>query len=472
MLKVIGLLVGIGAVLWAGMHYGILAETWSTFVGQLVGFALIAWLFIKYALPLLRGMVAKQQEAIRVALAESEAAAAKLANSDATSAKAVADAKVEGARMVEGAQADSVRIAEQLGEQAVADADRIKAQGVSQIESLRAQQIRALRSQLGADAVARAEEIVRAYVADPAALAGTVDRYLDELDAMAPAPATLGAADPLELRATSRAALAAVTAKFEAVSNTVGTDELRGLADELAAIAKLLRAEATLTKVLVSPADDAAAKTALVSRLFGSQLGPKPLELLQTAAAHRWSSDKDLAPAFAYLAQLALLVRAERLEAGERVENELFRFGRILDGSPELSQLLSDHGRALDGRIALLNDLLTRGGSVHEVTRELLEQIVDLLHGGRIDLEVNALAEVAVTRRGELVAEVKSAAPLTDAQSTRLGTILARIYGHPIALKSDVAPEVLGGLHITVADEVIDGAIASRLAAARLGLPD
>ena len=31
-----GLLVGIGAVLWAGMHYGILAETWSTFVGQLV----------------------------------------------------------------------------------------------------------------------------------------------------------------------------------------------------------------------------------------------------------------------------------------------------------------------------------------------------------------------------------------------------------------------------------------------------
>lgn len=71
-----------------------------------------------------------------------------------------------------------------------------------------------------------------------------------------------------------------------------------------------------------------------MSRLFGSQLGPKPLELLQTAAAHRWSSDKDLAPAFAYLAQLALLVRAERLEAGERVENELFRFGRILDGSP------------------------------------------------------------------------------------------------------------------------------------------
>ena len=47
MLKVIGLLVGIGAVLWAGMHYGILAETWSTFVGQLVGFALIAWLLLK-----------------------------------------------------------------------------------------------------------------------------------------------------------------------------------------------------------------------------------------------------------------------------------------------------------------------------------------------------------------------------------------------------------------------------------------
>ena len=72
----------------------------------------------------------------------------------------------------------------------------------------------------------------------------------------------------------------------------------------------------------------------------------------------------------------------------------------------------------------------------------------------------------------DLVAEVTAAAPLTDAQRTRLGTILARIYCHPIALKYDVDPEILGGLHITVADEVIDGAIASRLAGARLGLPD
>lgn len=444
----------------------------STFIGQLIGFSILAYLAVKYLFPLIGGLMTKQQEAIGAALEESRTAAAKLANADQTFAKALADAETDGARVKSDAQTDSIRIAEQLGEQAVLDADRIKSQGVSQIESLRAQEIRALRGSLGVDAVRRAEEIVRAHVADPAAQSATVDRYLDELDAMAPAGAELPSAVPLELRASSRAAVAALVAKFEAVSNTVNTDELVGFASELGAVGVLLREQRNLSRVLSNPADNAEAKRTLIDRIFGGKVGAKTVELLQTAGSSRWSSEKDLGPAFLYLAQVALLVRAERLDAGEQVEDELFRIGRALDGSPELTQLLSDYGRALDGRLALLDDLLNRGGSVHQVTRELLAQSIELIHGGRIDLVVNDLAEVAVTRRGELVARVVAAAPLTQTQHARLVEILNRIYGHPIALKFETDPELLGGLHITIADEVIDGAIASRLAAARIGLPD
>ncbi|BBY96562.1 F0F1 ATP synthase subunit B/delta [Mycolicibacterium fallax] len=444
----------------------------STFIGQLIGFSILAWLAVKYVFPLVGGLMTKQQDAIREALAESAAASEKLANSDETLAKMLVDAKAEGARITSDAQADSVRIAEQLGEQAATDADRIKAQGMAQVDALRQQQIRTLRSGLGAESVRRAEEIVRAHVADPAAQAATVDRFLDELDSMAPADAALPGAVSLKLRAASRRAVADLVTKFEAVSNTVGTDELVGLADELAAVSKVLREQTELSRVLVTPADKPEAKRVLVDRVFAGQIGAKTLELVQLAAASPWSSEHDVAPAFGYLAQLALLVRAERLDAGEQVEDQLFQFGRVLDGSPELTTLLSDYPRPLDGRLSLLNDLLDRGGSVHPVTRELLAQALDLLHGGRIDLVVNDLAEVAVTRRGELVAQVAAAASLSETQRTRLTTILARIYGHPIALKLDVDPELLGGLHITIADEVIDGAIASRLTAARVGLPD
>ena len=76
------------------------------------------------------------------------------------------------------------------------------------------------------------------------------------------------------------------------------------------------------------------------------------------------------------------------------------------------------------------------------------------------------------SRRGEVVAHVRAAADLTAAQQDRLTELLTRIYGHPVSLQLDVDPALLGGLTIAVGDEVIDGSLASKLAAAETHLPD
>ena len=65
-----------------------------------------------------------------------------------------------------------------------------------------------------------------------------------------------------------------------------------------------------------------------------------------------------------------------------------------------------------------------------------------------------------------------AAADLSDAQRTRLTEVLGRIYGHPVSVQLHIDPAVLGGLLISVGDEVIDGAVSSRLTAAKTGLPD
>jgi F-type H+-transporting ATPase subunit delta len=82
------------------------------------------------------------------------------------------------------------------------------------------------------------------------------------------------------------------------------------------------------------------------------------------------------------------------------------------------------------------------------------------------------LANLAVSRRGEIVADVGTASELTDTQSSRLTELLTRIYGRPVSLQLYVNPELLGGLSIAVGDEVIDGSLASKLAAAETQLPD
>jgi F-type H+-transporting ATPase subunit delta len=50
--------------------------------------------------------------------------------------------------------------------------------------------------------------------------------------------------------------------------------------------------------------------------------------------------------------------------------------------------------------------------------------------------------------------------------------VLSRIYGHPVTAQLQINPESLGGLAISVGDEVIDGTLSSRLAAAQTHLPD
>ncbi len=116
-------------------------------------------------------------------------------------AKALADAKAESAKVTQEASQDSERITAQLAEQAGTEAERIKAQGIQQIQLMRQQLIRQLRTGLGSESVAKADALVRAHVADPAAQAATVDRFLAELEQMAPSSVMIDTAATAKLRA-------------------------------------------------------------------------------------------------------------------------------------------------------------------------------------------------------------------------------------------------------------------------------
>jgi ATP synthase F0 subunit b/ATP synthase F1 delta subunit len=443
----------------------------STFIGQLIGFAVIVFILWRYVAPPVKTLMKKQQDAVRTALAESEEAAKKLAEADAMHAKALKNAESESAKVTDEARQDSERIASQLAEQADVEAERLKAQGAQQVQLMRQQLIRQLRQGLGQESVQKADELVRAHVAEPAAQAATVDRFLDELDQMAPSSAAIETSAYVRLRAASRAARVALTGEFDEVAGNLRSPGLTTLSDELGSVVSLLVEEPTLTRHLTEHNDDADAKVRLVDRLFAGKVDDHTMKLLRTAVSQRWSAEADLVDGIEHLARLALLKRAEVEDKVDEVEEQLFRFGRALDAEPRLTALLSDYSMPVDGRIALLHKVID-GSGVDGTAAALLAQTIGHLRGERADEAVIDLAELAVARRGELVAHVNSATDLTDAQRKRLVELLTRIYGHPVSVQLHVDPELLGGLSITVGDEVIDGSIASRLAAAQTQLPD
>jgi ATP synthase F0 subunit b/ATP synthase F1 delta subunit len=445
----------------------------STFIGQLVGFLVIVLLVWRYVVPPVRKMMVDRQNTVRQQLDDAAAAADRLAESKQAHDKAKKDAKAEAKRITEEAQADAKRIAEQLREHADSEVERIKVQGAKQVELLRAQLIRQLRQDLGAESVERAGELVRGYVDDPAQQSATVDRLLDELDAMAPSKAEIHYPVLGSMRSASQQALTNLIDRFAEIAKDLDDDALATLADDLASVTQLLAREVVVTRYLAVRAEDSAPRIRLIERLLSGKVGEPTLDVLRNAVSERWSDTDDLMIALQHIARQAFFVRAERSGELDEVKEQLFWFSRILDEEPQLATLLGDSTVAAERRVSLLHNVLGRAGKdVDPIAAALLAQTVELLRGEPAETAILRLAGVAVARHGEVVAQVSAAAELSDAQHARLTDVLGRIYSHEVTVQLHIHPELLGGLAISVGDEVIDGSLSSRLAEARSQLPD
>ena len=445
----------------------------STFIGQLVGFALIVFLVVRYAVPPVRRLMTARQDTVRQQLADAATAAERLTASTTAHSKAVEAAKSEAERVVEEAKVDAERISAQLGAQAEIEAERIKGQGSSQAELLRSQLSRQLRQELGRESVRQAGELVRSFVGDAAQQSATVDRFLDELDEMAPTAANVEYPLMAKMRSASRRAVVILSDRFDTIAKDLDSKGLHTLAGDLVEVAKLLVREVVVTRYLTLAAEDSEPRVRLIERLVAGKVGDPALDVLKTAVAQRWSANADLVDALEHVSRQALLEVAERDNQVDDVEDQLFRFSRILDAQPRLDTLLGDYTVPAEGRVGLLRNVLeSSGGAVNPIAAELLSQTVELLRGQSAEQAALFLAQVAVARRGEVVAQARAAAEFSDAQRTRLTEVLSRIYGHPVTVQLEVDPAVLGGLSIAVGDEVIDGTLSSRLAAAEAQLPD
>lgn len=267
------------------------------------------------------------------------------------------------------------------------------------------------------------------------------------------------------MEASSRQATAVLRERRTEATRGANGPALQSLAEELFSVARLLDGQLTLRRALADPAGKPEERAALVRRLFESRLSAEAVGLLETMAEQRWSRPIDLVDATTSLATEAALDAADARGELENVEDELFRFGRIVGGDRELGRILSDRKAPAEGTTALLDQLLS--GRVSPITEQLLRNVLTGPHAGSAEHAVEDLSEVASRRRGQSVARVTSAVALTPEQERRLVDSLGRLYGRTVGLQVTVDPSVLGGLVVQVGDEVIDGSIAHRLEAAR-----
>lgn len=164
----------------------------------------------------------------------------------------------------------------------------------------------------------------------------------------------------------------------------------------------------------------------------------------------------------------AIVAGATAEDALDRVADELFRFARSVEGSPELGQRLGDEGADLPARLAMVDELLA--GRTHPQTLAAVVYVVQSGRGRQLVAIADAVVEQAATERGRSVAEVRSAVPLDDEQTGRLTEALSRASDRQVDVMVIVDPDVVGGLVVKMGDTVIDGSVARRLSELRLRL--
>jgi F-type H+-transporting ATPase subunit delta len=262
------------------------------------------------------------------------------------------------------------------------------------------------------------------------------------------------------MNGASREALAAGRERLDALTDVTSADATR-LADELAAVTALLDREVSLRRVLTDPAQPGEAKAALVQRLIGGQVSGTTADLVSGLVRSRWSQPRDLVDGLEELADVADLTAAQRTGRLDDVEDELFRFGRIVASNTELRAALTDRKATASAHTELLRRLL--GGRAKTTTERLVTRLVTAPRGRSLEAGLESLSKLAAERRDRMVAVVTSAVPLSDPQKQRLGAALAKLYGRTMHLNLDVDPEVVGGIRVQVGDEVINGSIADRL---------
>jgi F-type H+-transporting ATPase subunit delta len=269
----------------------------------------------------------------------------------------------------------------------------------------------------------------------------------------------------LLMQGASRESLAILRAELGGQTQDAASAVLQQLAQELFGVVSLLAAQGSLRRAVADPGLSPQAKGRVVDTLFGQRLAAPALDVVRAVARTRWSAPVDVVDALEALAVESSLAGAEADGQLDEVEDELFRFERILDGEPDLRSALTDRNLPAERKHDLVQRLLE--GKAATVTVALVERAVLEPRGRTLERVLEEFIGLAAGRRERLIARVTSAVALSEQQQDQLANALAREFGREVRLQLVVDPELVGGVTVRIGDELLDDSVVRHLSAAR-----
>jgi F-type H+-transporting ATPase subunit delta len=171
-------------------------------------------------------------------------------------------------------------------------------------------------------------------------------------------------------------------------------------------------------------------------------------------------------PAVAMRYAKALYLLSDERGQLPMVEKELRSFQGLLSASAELSRFIASPLLRRDAIVKGLDALFTQA-KISGLAQQFFHVVVKNGRAAAIPTIIQAFLNVLAEKRGEVVAEVTAAHPLTEAQKEMIAAALQNSLSakgvKKIVIAAKVDTTVLGGMMVQIGSSLYDGTIKGKL---------
>ena len=172
----------------------------------------------------------------------------------------------------------------------------------------------------------------------------------------------------------------------------------------------------------------------------------------------------DLAPTTGVAGRYAtaLFDLAQESGAADAIEAELKSLSAAIDGSSDLKSFIASPVYSREDQVNAIV-AIAKDAKLSEMTANFLTLVT---HNGRLfalPSIIAAFQALAADARGEISAEVTSAAALNDEQLKALRLEIETMAGKAVNLRAKTDPDLLGGLIVKIGSKMIDSSLRTKL---------
>ncbi len=167
----------------------------------------------------------------------------------------------------------------------------------------------------------------------------------------------------------------------------------------------------------------------------------------------------------------ALFALALEGKAVDRVLKDLEGFGAMLEGSADLQRLVSSPIFSAEQQVDAIAVLLKKA-KISGLTANFLGLVARNRRLFAVAGMIKAFQGLVADHRGEVTAEVTTAAKLTAAQLKSLQSTLNSAIGKKVQIAQAVDASVLGGMVVKVGSRMIDTSLRTKLNTLKIAMKE